>query len=75
MRKRKGVHIGVWWGDTRVRDHFEELVLNGWIILKCIFKKSAAGVEWIALAQGRERCWVVLETATSLGFSKTRGIS
>jgi len=59
----------------RVRDHFEDLVLNGRIILKCIFKESAAGVDWIALAQGMERWWVVVEAATSLGFSKTRGIS
>ena len=47
----------------RVRDHFEDLVLNGRIILKCIFKKSAARVDWIPLAQGRERWWVVVEAA------------
>jgi hypothetical protein len=72
--KRKGVHTGVWWENMRVRDHFEDLVLNGRIILKCIFKKS--GVDWISLVQGREeKWWVVVEAAISLGFSKTRGIS
>jgi len=30
---------GYSWGDRRKRDHFEDLGLDGMIILKCIFKK------------------------------------
>jgi hypothetical protein len=75
MGNGKGVHTEVWWGSMRERDHFEDLVLNWRIILKCLFKKSARGVDWVDLAQGRKRWRVVVEAAISLGFSKTRGVS
>jgi hypothetical protein len=51
-KEERVLRTGVWWGNMRVRDHFEDLVLNGRIILKWIFKKNAAGVYWIALARG-----------------------
>jgi hypothetical protein len=33
------VYTGLWWGNLRERDHFENLDLDGRIILKWIFKK------------------------------------
>ena len=32
------MHTGFWWGQLRDRDHLEDLVIYGRIILKCIFK-------------------------------------
>jgi hypothetical protein len=37
--KVKNVHTGFWWGDLKKRDHFEDLFLDGTIILKRMFKK------------------------------------
>jgi hypothetical protein len=33
------LHVGFWWGDLRERNHFEDLGLDGRIILKRICKK------------------------------------
>jgi hypothetical protein len=34
------VHTGFWWEDLRGRDHLEDLVVDGRIILKWVFKGS-----------------------------------
>jgi hypothetical protein len=38
-RGGKEVHTGLWWGNLRERDHLENLVIVGMVILKWIFKK------------------------------------
>jgi hypothetical protein len=49
------VHIGLWWGDLRERDHSEDLVIDGREILIWIFKMWGRGVmDWIDLAQDRD---------------------
>jgi hypothetical protein len=35
------VHIGIWWGDLRERDHLEDQGVDGNIMLKCNLKKYA----------------------------------
>jgi hypothetical protein len=47
------VHTEVWLGNLRERDHFEDLGLGGWIILKWIFRKCDGGVDWINLAHDK----------------------
>jgi hypothetical protein len=42
------VHAGFRWGDLRERDHFEDLCVDGTIILKWIFKKWD-GEAWTGL--------------------------
>jgi hypothetical protein len=49
------MHIGFWWGDLREGYHFEDQGVDGNIILKWIFKKWNGGMDWIELAQDRER--------------------
>ena len=39
---------GFWWGDLKERDHFEDLAVNGRIILNWVFKKWVVGV-WTGL--------------------------
>jgi hypothetical protein len=36
---RGAVHVEFWWGNLKERDHFEDLGLNGRIILKWTFQK------------------------------------
>jgi hypothetical protein len=50
-------HTGFWWGGLRERDHWEDLSVNGRIILKWNFKT------WdVAVAQHRDR-WRALVNA------------
>jgi hypothetical protein len=34
MNGERRMHIGYWWGSQKVRDHWEDLDVGGWIILK-----------------------------------------
>ena len=47
MGNRRGASR-VWWGDVRGRDYFEDLGVNGRIILKLAFKKLG-GEAWTGL--------------------------
>jgi len=52
-----------WWGNLKERDHLEYSGINGKIILRWIFSKwDMGGVDWIELAQGRDR-WRALVNA------------
>jgi len=48
------VHTGFWWGDLREIEGFEDLGVDGRIILKMFFKNGHGNVGWIALAQNRD---------------------
>jgi hypothetical protein len=56
------VHRGFWWGDLREGNHLGDPGLDGRIILKRIFKKWDEGMDWIDLAQDRDR-WRTLVNA------------
>jgi hypothetical protein len=49
------VRTGFWWGNSRERDHFEDLCVDGRVILKQIFKKSVGIVDWIHLVLDWDR--------------------
>jgi len=36
--------IGSWWGNRRERDHWEDLDVDGWIILGWIFRRWDVGI-------------------------------
>jgi len=43
VRGRRADHTGVWWGNTRERDHLEMPGIDGRIIIKWIFRKWDGG--------------------------------
>ena len=55
MWLRGEVQKGFWSGDPREIDHLEDLGIDGRIILRWFFRKWEGGVDWIDLAQYRDR--------------------
>jgi len=51
------VHAGIWWRILRKNDHLEDPGLGGRIILRWLFRKWDGGMDWIELAQDRDRWW------------------
>jgi hypothetical protein len=49
------VYRGVWWGNLREREHLEDTGIDGRIILRWIFRKWDGSMDWIDLAQNRNR--------------------
>ena len=57
---------GFWWGNLRERDHMEDPVTDGRIILKWIFRKQDGGMDWIDLARNSERWWALVNAVMNL---------
>jgi hypothetical protein len=56
------VHTGLGWGDLREGDHLGDPGVDGRKILKWIFKTWDGDMDWIELAQDRDR-WRALVNA------------
>jgi len=56
------VYTWLWWESLKEGNYLEDLGLDGRITLKWIFMNGMGGVDWINLAEDRER-WRVLVTA------------
>jgi hypothetical protein len=56
------VHTGLWWGDLREGVHLGDPGVEGSITLKWIVKKWDVRMDWIELAQDRDR-WPALVNA------------
>jgi hypothetical protein len=53
-----------WWETRRERDHWEDKDGGGWIIIRWILEREHGGLDWIGLAQDRDK----LRAVTSLWF-------
>ena len=63
------VHTGFCWRNLRERDHLEDPGLDGRIILKLIFKSWDGGMDWIDLAQDRDRWRALVNAVMNLRVS------
>jgi hypothetical protein len=63
---RGKVHTVFWWGDLRIRDHLENLGVDEKMILKCTFRKWDGGIDWIDMAQDRDRWRAVVNVVMNL---------
>jgi len=60
------MYTGVWWGNLRERDHLEDPGIDGRIILRWIFRKWVGGMDWIDLAQDRDRWRALVNVVMNL---------
>jgi len=60
------VHTGFWWRNLRERDHLEDPGVDGRIILRWIFRKWYGGMDWIDLAQDRDRLQALVSAVMNL---------
>jgi hypothetical protein len=68
--RRVGVYTGFWWGNLSERDHLGNPGIDGRIILSSIFKKwDVGGMDWIELAQERDRWRALVNAVMNLRVS------
>ena len=65
MGERRGAER-FWLGHRRVRGHLEDADVDGRVILRQIFRKWDRGMDWIDLAQDRDRWWVLVNAVMNL---------
>jgi hypothetical protein len=65
MGDERGAHR-VLVGDLTEIDHVEDPGVDGRIILKFIFKRWDGGMDWIDLAEDRDRCMALVNAVMNL---------
>jgi len=63
------VYTGFWWGNLRERDHLVDPGVDGRIILRWVLRKGWVGMDWIDVAQDRERWWALVNAVMNIRVS------
>jgi len=63
----------IWWRNLREIDHLEFLGVDGKIILKWIFKNWDWGMDWIDLAQDRDKWLAVVKMVMDSRVAQNAG--
>ena len=72
MGERRGIYR-IWWENLRERDHLGDSGIEGRIILRWIFWKWYGDMDWIKLAQDRDRWWEFVNVVMSLQGPQNTG--
>jgi hypothetical protein len=68
------VHTGLWWRDLAETDHLEDTGVDWKKIFKSILKEVGwEGMDWIDLAQERDRWWALLNLVGNLRVPQNVG--
>jgi hypothetical protein len=70
----KEVHRGPWLGNSRERDHLEDLGVDGSKYKLVLKDRGWEGVDWIRLAQDRNKWHAVMNTVINFLFHEVRWI-
>jgi hypothetical protein len=60
------VHTQFKWGNLGEGDHLEDPGIDGRIILKWVFKKWDGAMDWIDVAQDKDRWWALVNAVMNL---------
>jgi hypothetical protein len=60
------LHTGHWWGNLRKRDHLEDPGVEGRKIIEMYLEEVGIGMDWIGLAQNKDRWRAVVNAAMNL---------
>ena len=60
------MHTGIWRENLREREHLEDLLVDGRVILECIFKKWNEGLDWIDLARDEDGWRILLKKVKNI---------
>jgi hypothetical protein len=66
--ERGEVHEVSWLGNLREGDHLEDAGVDWRVILKQIFENLDGGMDWIDLAQDKDRWRAVVNAVMNLWF-------
>jgi hypothetical protein len=70
---KREMYEGFWWGGLREFDHLGDSGIGGRIILKWICKKWGGGMDWIELAQDRDRWRALVNAVMNLRVPQNAG--
>jgi len=65
--------IWSWWGNWWERDHWGDLGIDGWIILGWISRRWDVFMDWIELAQDRDRWRTLVSAVMNLRVPRNAG--